>query len=140
MIWTVEITIENNGAKESAQLTCDNKAGNGDVTIIFTMQNGLSKTYSDSDFYRCFARTREDNTGIKFLCKGSKVNVHTSSMSSQMSLGLKAYELTLGKAASFDDVIYIFDYDEHNLTNDSAEQRAFFRKWIETEKNDEEEQ
>jgi hypothetical protein len=61
-------------------------------------------------------------------------------MSAQMSRGLKAYELTLGKAASLSDVIYIFDYDEHNLTNDSAEQRAFFRKWIETEKNDEEEQ
>ena len=140
MIWAVEIIIEHDGAKETAQLTCNNNAENDSVSIEFTLQNGLCKTYSDTNFYRCFARTREDNAEIKFFCKGSKINVHTSSMSAQMSRGLKAYELTLGKAASLSDVIYIFDYDEHNLTNDSTEQRAFFRKWIETKKNDDEEQ
>lgn len=140
MIWTVEITIEHDGAKETAQLKCNNNTENDSVSIEFKMQNGFCKTYSDTNFYKCFARTREDNTEIKFLCKGSKVNVHTSSMSAQMSRGLKAYELTLGKAASLSDVIHIFDYDEHNLTNDSAEQRAFFREWIETKKNHDNEQ
>jgi hypothetical protein len=55
-------------------------------------------------------------------------------MSSQMSLGLKAYELTLGKAPSLTDVVYIFDYDENNLTNDPNEQRSFYRCWIESVK------
>ncbi|MCS3836092.1 hypothetical protein HNR03_000672 [Pseudomonas sp. JAI111] len=131
MIRTVEITIERNGRKEVAQLDCDNE----NVTIKFTMQNGFCKTYSDSDFYRCFARIREDNSDINFLCKGAKVNVHPSSMSSQMSLGLKAYELTLGQTPDLSDVVYIFDYEENNLTNDPKEQQTYFRKWIETEKH-----
>ncbi|WP_237886111.1 hypothetical protein [Pseudomonas sp. PGPR40] len=130
MISKVEITISIEGAKEVANLLCDNK----DVTITFTMKSGFNKTYSDSDFYRCFGRIREDNPNIQFLCKGSKINVHPSSMSSQMSLGLKAYELTLGKASSLTDIVYIFDYDDNNLTNDPNEQRLFYRRWIESEK------
>ncbi|MFS2072416.1 hypothetical protein ACEN9D_27045 [Pseudomonas sp. CT11-2] len=130
MISKVEITISIDGIKEVANLICDNK----ETTITFTMKNGFNKKYSDSDFYRCFARVREDNPNIQFLCKGSKINVHPSSMSSQMSLGLKAYELTLGKASSLTDVVYIFDYDESNLTNDPNEQRSFYRCWIESEK------
>ncbi|WLI14450.1 MULTISPECIES: hypothetical protein [Pseudomonas] len=130
MIFKVEITISIDGTKETANFTCDNKS----ITIIFTMKSGLNKTYSDSNFYRCFARIREDNPNIQFLCKGSKLNVHPSSMSSQMSLGLKAYELTLGKTSSLNDVVYIFDYEDNNLTNDPHEQLSFYRRWIESEK------
>jgi hypothetical protein len=97
------------------------------------MGNGFKKTYSDTNFYRCFGQIRKDSPHIQFLCKGSKINVHPSSMSSQMTLGLKAYELTLGKKAAIEDIIYIFDYDETNLTNDPDEQRNFYRKWIESE-------
>ncbi|PAU55245.1 hypothetical protein [Pseudomonas sp. PICF141] len=126
----VEITISIGNTREIANLICDNK----DITITFTMKNGFRKTYSGSDFYRCFARVREDNPNIQFLCKGSKINVHPSSMSSQMSLGLKAYELTLGKASSLTDVVYIFDYDDNDLTNDPSEQSSFYKCWIESEK------
>lgn len=127
----VKLEISLNGSKETAQLICDSKA----VSITFVMNGGFKKTYIDTNFYRCFGRVREDNPHINFLCKGSKINVHPSSMSSQMSLGLKAYELTMGKKASDDDIIYIFDYEESNLTNDPAEQRNFYMQWIESEKD-----
>jgi len=52
-----------------------------------------------------------------------------------MSLGLKAYELILGQTPDLSDVIYIFDYEENNLTNDPKEQQTYFKKWIETEKH-----
>lgn len=125
----VILTIRIDGVKEMAKLICDSDS----VSITFIMKNGFSKIYVDTNFYRCFGRVREDNPHIEFLCKGSKINVHPSSMSSQMTQGLKAYELTLGKKPSSEDVIYIFDYDENNLTNDPEEQRIFFKKWIEYE-------
>lgn len=126
----VDIVIGVNGGKESAQLVCDKKK----ITIGFLMRNGYRKIYSDHDFYKCFSRVRADHPDVVFYCKGSKINVHTSSMSSQMSLGLKAYELTLGKAASLDDVVYIFDYAEDELTNDYSVQREFYVRWIKSEK------
>jgi hypothetical protein len=126
----VDIVVGVNGGKEGAQLICDKKK----VTIEFLMRNGYRKVYSDHDFYKCFARVREGHPDFIFYCEGAKVNVHTSSMSSQMSLGLKAYELTLGKAPSLDDVVYIFDYAEGELTNDYSVQREFYMRWIKSEK------
>lgn len=128
----IEIKISINGTIQNAQLICDQKT----ISITLALKNEKKKTYTGSDFYKCFGRVREDNPNIKFLCKGSKINVHTSSMSSQMSMGLKAYELTLGKTASLSDVVYIFDFDENNLTNNPVEQRDFFIKWINSEKKD----
>jgi hypothetical protein len=131
MTCEVKVVISINGSKETAQLICDSKT----VSITFVMNNGFKKTYMDTNFYRCFGKVREDNPNINFLCKGSKINVHPSSMSSQMSLGLKSYELTMGKKASDDDLIYIFDFEESNLTNDPADQRNFYMQWIESEKD-----
>ena len=51
-------------------------------------------------------------------------------MSSQMSLGVKAYELTLGKRALLSDIVNIFDYEENNLTNDPNLQEEFFLQWF----------
>ena len=51
-------------------------------------------------------------------------------MSSQMSLGVKAYELTLGKQALRSDLVSIFDYEENNLTNEPKVQEDFFMRWL----------
>jgi hypothetical protein len=79
----------------------------------------------------------KNHPNIIFLRKGAKINVHPSSMSSQMSLGVKAYELTLGKRESLEDVVNIFDYEENNLTNDPNIQEEFFLRWFCSEKADE---
>jgi len=47
-----------------------------------------------------------------------------------MSLGVKAYELTLGKRALLSDIVNIFDYEENNLTNDPNLQEEFFLQWF----------
>ncbi|MHC8306471.1 hypothetical protein [Pseudomonas sp. PB3P13] len=131
MITLVPLTISIEGRQETAQLVCDSST----VSIMFTRQNGYNKTYSDRNFYKCFGRVREDHPDILFLCKGSKINVHPSSMSAQMTLGLKAYELVLGKPAEREDLVYIFDYEEQNLTNKPNEQKEFFMQWIRSDKS-----
>lgn len=60
--------------------------------------------------------------------------MHPSSMGSQMSLGLKAYELQMGKAPSLDDLVFIFDFEDENLTNDPDEQRGYYLQWISSKK------
>ncbi len=49
-----------------------------------------------------------------------------------MSLGLKAYELSMGITPSLDDIVYIFDYDDINLAKDPGEQEVFFNEWVES--------
>lgn len=130
MIATIKVSMSNESKQEFAELICDNSA----VSISFRGRSEITKTYSDSDLYRCFGQLREDNPAISFLCKGAKLNVHPSSMSSQMTLGLKAYELVLGKKAELADLVHIFDYEEDDLTNNPAEQEEFFMQWINSEK------
>lgn len=125
----VEIVIIRNGERQSAELLCDTK----NVTITFVMLDGYTKSYSGSDFYNCFGHVRQEHQDISFLCKGAMINVHPSSMSSQMTQGVKAYELTLGKCATRDDIVNIFDYEEKNLTNDPEVQKEFFMRWIESD-------
>lgn len=128
MISKVEVCISKGGEKESAYLMCDSKK----IAITFCAADGVDRTYVGSNFYKCFASLRRDNPDVTFFCKGAKKNVHPSGMSTQMSLGLKAYELRMGVTPSLDDIVYIFEYDDSNLANDPNEQEVFFKNWVDS--------
>lgn len=124
----IEILINNHGIVETATIECDRKK----PTLTFTMQSGLKKIYTANDLYVCFGMLRADYPEIKFLCKGAKLNVHPSRMSSQMSSGLVAYELKLGKPSEEEDIVRIFDYEDENITSNIDEQKIFYKNWIES--------
>ncbi|WP_223472020.1 MULTISPECIES: hypothetical protein [unclassified Pseudomonas] len=128
MISTVEVYISRGGEKEKTCLVCDSKG----IAITFSVADGVDRIYSGGNFYKCFASLRRDNPDVIFFCKGAKKNVHPSGMSAQMSLGLKAYELSMGSTPSLDDIVYIFDYDDIDLAKDPGEQEAFFNEWVES--------
>lgn len=130
---SVEIVIIKHGRRQIAKLLCDSEM----LTINFVMEDGYNKTYAGADFYDCLGNIRKEHDNIVFLCKGAKINVHPSTMSSQMSLGVKAYELTLGKYASRSDLVNIFDYEENNLTNDPEVQKDFFMRWVDSDISEE---
>ncbi|WP_460163567.1 hypothetical protein [Pseudomonas sp. S2_F03] len=126
---SVEITIAKNGKRQTAELLCDSE----NLTITIIMKDGYQKSYTGDDFYKCLGNVRRDHPDIIFMCKGAKINVHPSTMSSQMTLGVKAYELTLGKRALLGDIVNIFDYEESNLTNNPDLQEDFFIRWYESD-------
>lgn len=129
---TVKISIVKDSKHQAAKLLCDTK----NLAITFCMEDGYRKSYTGDDLYKCLGNIRKDHPDVIFLCKGAKINVHPSSMSSQMSLGVKAYELTPGKRAFLDDIVNIFDHEENNLTNDPDVQKEFFLRWFWSEKSD----
>ncbi len=88
------------------------------------------RIYGGRDLYVCLAKIRADHPRIAFLCKGARLNVMPSRMASQMSAGLVAYQMTMGKPALPEDIVHIFDYEEENLTNDPQEQITFFKTWL----------
>ncbi|WP_103311165.1 MULTISPECIES: hypothetical protein [unclassified Pseudomonas] len=128
MISKVEVHVLRGGKKETACLVCDSSK----IAITFCAADGVDRTYVGSNFYKCFASLRRDNSDVIFFCKGAKKNVHPSGMSAQMSLGLKAYELSMGVAPTLDDIVYIFEYDDCNLVSDPNEQEVFFKEWVES--------
>ena len=100
------------------------------LIMTFSEADNFKKIYQGKDIYICLAKIRSEFPQITFLCKGAKINVRPSRMASQMSAGLVAYEMTLGKQATQNDIVNIFDYEENNLTNDPQEQINFFKEWL----------
>lgn len=100
------------------------------LVMFFSEAENFKKAYEGKDIYVCLAKVRADFPHITFLCKGAKINVMPSRVASQMSAGLVAYEMTLGKQATDKNVVHLFDYEEENLTNNPKEQIDFFKKWL----------
>ncbi|WP_084339486.1 hypothetical protein [Pseudomonas indica] len=87
-------------------------------------------SFTGSNLFECFSKLRAELPDIKFLCKGAKLNVYPSRMTSQMAGGLLAYELTLGKQALRENLVNIFDPEEENIVQNPDEQKDYFMKWI----------
>lgn len=121
-----EITIIKNGLRENALIEYEG----GKPTLNLVLRDGARKSYTAMDLYESFGLLRSDLKDIKFLCKGARINVHTSGMSSHMSNGLVAYEMTMGIPEG--ELVHIFSYDESNLTNDIQEQHDFCQRWAES--------
>ncbi|MGW8462102.1 hypothetical protein [Pseudomonas sp. CLCA07] len=116
---------------ESAILDCDTDA----PAIHITLESGWTKKFSGLDIYECLGKIIKSLPDVKFLCKGAKINVRPSSMSSQMSCGVMAYEHKLGIRASRKDLVNIFQYDDQDIINDPKMQTDFFHRWLKSLKN-----
>lgn len=122
------IQVIKNKTKETATLEVCRQTR----TMTLLTEGGLTSTHTAEDLYECFGLIRADFPDITFLCKGAKINVHPSRMTSQMSAGLVAYEVKAGQPTEEEDVVRIFDYEERDLTNDIEAQKQHYRKWIES--------
>jgi hypothetical protein len=125
---TIAIATSTDGVTEKISIECDRK----NLTLVLITKNGVRKTYTAHDLYECLGLLRADFPETKFLCKGAKLNVHPSRMASQMSGGVVAYELHMGKPAEAEDIVNIFDFEEIGITNDIQQQRNFYKRWIDS--------
>lgn len=124
-----EITIIKNGIRKSAMIEYEG----GKPTLHLLLNDGVRKSYTAVDLFDSFGLMRADLKDVKFLCKGAKISVYPSGMSSQMSNGLVAYELTMGNPNG--ELVHIFAYEESDLTNDIQEQHDFCQSWAESVKS-----
>ncbi|TCV58340.1 hypothetical protein [Pseudomonas fluorescens] len=104
-------------------------------TVMLTFKSGWSKKYSGVDVYECLGKIIQEHSDLKFLCKGAKLSVRPSSMSSQMSSGIAAYEHVLGKRASRADLVNIFDYEDQDIVSDPQLQKDYFFLWLDSIKD-----
>jgi hypothetical protein len=104
-------------------------------TVMLTFKSGWSKKYSGVDVYECLGKIIQEHSDLKFLCKGAKLSVRPSSMSSQMSSGIAAYEHILGKRASRADLVNIFDYEDQDIVSDPQLQKDYFFLWLDSIKD-----
>ncbi|HEV3462288.1 MAG TPA: hypothetical protein VG413_09610 [Candidatus Dormibacteraeota bacterium] len=91
-----------------------------------------------SDVFECMCqlRARFDREGIRLCCNGARLNVWPSGMARDMGGGLRAYVLEVGRRASIDDLVDIFDSAPIEDIATVEEQRLFAEKWLAAPKVD----
>jgi hypothetical protein len=83
----------------------------------------------------CFAalqtvrRIAEDRNWM-ICCKGARRNVWPSGMSRSMGGGIKAYTLEMGRQATLDSLVNIFDADAPELYSSVADQEVYANAWF----------
>lgn len=78
-------------------------------------------------------RKKLEKKDIYLLCNASVINVYPSLMQKEFG-GTKAYKLQLGKKATLDDIVEIFDYDDKLKIGSVKEQEEFYENWIKSKK------
>lgn len=106
---------------------------NHDCSIEIVIDD-LKKLFIAPDFFNTLGELRiwlYDWKGYYPLVKGALINVYPSRMSRQMSKGIKAYFLTLGKQAAEKDMINIFHKaQEKDKLATVEEQKDYYGKWL----------
>ncbi|MBC3376987.1 hypothetical protein HU762_23890 [Pseudomonas sp. SWRI92] len=123
-----KITIELHGKINHATLEYDR----GNIALTVKIPGEPEKTFTDFDYYMCLGKARQDFPHVKFLCKGSKINVYPSRMCSQMANGLVAYEVSWGKAAGRENIVQIFDYEDKDIVTDIKTQFDYHKRWVQS--------
>ena len=87
---------------------------------------------SADDFFEalCALRRQLQTDGLIPFCYGASLNVFPSAMSRQMSSGLSAYRLTLGKQALRADLVQIFAQGHDVIPASVEHQQQFFDDWL----------
>lgn len=76
-------------------------------------------------------RKKLELNNIYLLCNASAINVYPSGMQKEFG-GTKAYKLQMGKQATLNDVVDIFDYDNRLKIGSVKEQEEFYESWLES--------
>lgn len=131
MIELKKITIL---SKEGCSLEADLEAKTEQGKSLLSLKANDLGTYqaSGSNFFECFKQIRAELEKKNWfaLCMGAAKNVHSSGMALQMSNGLKAYRLELGKQGTLDDLVDIFEPAMIDEIGTIEEQRTYFATWI----------
>ena len=121
------------------QMSYDEDTDNCQVTLAF-LTTTLTTTAEDYFAALCNIRQQLETRGILLRCYGASKNVYPSGMGRDMSLGLKAYKLTLGQPAKTSDLVFIFDTDANVIPASVSEQVVFFETWLASLKQGQESQ
>ncbi len=119
---------------ETASATCGPRDGQCHLTFRY---RGLALEESATDYFEalCRIRSRLEEEKLIPFCYGASLNVYPSGMSRDMSAGMKAYRLTIGKHASpKSDLVGIFEVGPDVVPATVTRQKEFFEEWLKSPK------
>ena len=125
-----DIEIINNGKIEKNKLFLSEIEG--EINLKIEIERTIYFSKSDNIFDSVVElRKKLELNNIYLLCNASAINVYPSGMQKEFG-GTKAYKLQMGKQATLNDVVDIFDYDNELKIGSVKEQEEFYESWLES--------
>ena len=126
----LEINIINNGKIEKNKLFLSEIED--EINLKIEIERTIYFSKSDNIFDSVVElRKKLELKNIYLLCNASVINVYPSGMQKEFG-GTKAYKLQMGKQATLNEVVDIFDYDSELKIGSVKEQEEFYENWIES--------
>jgi hypothetical protein len=93
---------------------------------------GRQLTAEALDFFEalCIIRLELERDGLIPFCYGASLNVYPSPMARQMGRGKSGYKMKMGKPASKEDAVRIFEEGADVIPSFVKHQRAYFDDWL----------
>ena len=124
------IEILNNGKVEKSKLFL--LEIEDEINLKIEIKNVIYFSKGDNIFDSIVElRKKLESKDIYLLCNASVVNIYPSPMQKDFG-GTKAYKLQMGKQATLNDIVDIFDYDNELKIGSVKEQEEFYESWIES--------
>ena len=125
-----DIEIINNGKIEKNKLFLSEIEN--EINLKIEIETTIYFSKSDNIFDSVVElRKKLELNNIYLLCNASAINVYPSGMQKEFG-GTKAYKLQMGKQATLNDVVDIFDYDNELKIGSVKEQEEFYESWLES--------
>ena len=125
-----DIEIINNGKIEKNKLFLSEIEN--EINLKIEIETTIYFSKSDNIFDSVVElRKKLELNNIYLLCNASVINVYPSTMQKEFG-GTKAYKLQMGKQATLNDVVDIFDYDNELKIGSVKEQEEFYESWLES--------
>ena len=125
-----DINILNNGKIEKNKLFL--LEIEDEINLKIEIKNVIYFSKGDNIFDSIVElRKKLESKDIYLLCNASVVNIYPSPMQKDFG-GTKAYKLQMGKQATLNEVVDIFDYDNELKIGSVKEQEEFYENWLES--------
>ena len=125
-----DIEIINNGKIEKNKLFLSEIED--EINLKIEIERTIYFSKSDNIFDSIVElRKKLELNNIYLLCNASAINVYPSGMQKEFG-GTKAYKLQMGKQATLNEVVDIFDYDSELKIGSVKEQEEFYESWLES--------
>jgi len=94
--------------------------------------NGVKLTKTNQDYFEtlCDIRVELEKIDIIPVCYGASLNVFPSAMARDMGAGLRAYKMQIGRHATKEDLVDIFETGTDITPTTVQKQKDWFIEWV----------
>ena len=123
------------GGEDDETATLTTQPRDGQCHITFRYRDRVIQA-SATDYFEAFSQIRLQLEPARLIpfCYGASLNVFPSGMARDMSSGLSAYRLTIGRTTSKDALVRIFDSGPDVIPASVANQKEYFNDWLKSPK------